>query len=126
MDRMYLPPTTTDHLRATLGSDKLIAAIAEEIEDWEAQVPEGKHLVIMLRTPDGRVMDVGLVRPSGWQGFSAEGYIQGMPCMIVGHIATLALFCSYEETKGKSQVGFKIITDAPKESVEQRTAPSNS
>ena len=35
-----------------------------------------------------------------------------MPCKVAGHIATLSLFCSYEETKkGKSPVGFTIVTE---------------
>jgi len=109
---MYNIPSLTDHIRGTFGSDRLISVIAEEIEEWKQKVPEGKHLVIHLRTPQGEIMDVGLVKPTGWQGFMAEGFVNGLPCMVTGHIATLSLFCTYEETKGMKSVGFKIVTEA--------------
>jgi hypothetical protein len=101
-------PTISDHLQAIFSSGQSISKLAEEVEVWKQETPENKHLVLNMRTPDGRIMDVGAIRPSGWQMFIAEGYIDEMPCKIVGHIATLLVFCSYEETKGKSRVGFTI------------------
>jgi len=108
MQQMYIPPSTSDHLRALFGADRTIAALAETIQGWEEKTPEGKHLVVTLQTPDGRVMVVALVKPTGDQSFVAEGMINGIPCMITGHIGTLSLFCSYEEPKGKSRLGFRI------------------
>ena len=60
----------------------------------------------------GDIMDVEEIRPNGWQFFIATGYVNGVPCRIVGHFATLYLYCSYEEKKkGRRPVGFTIVTE---------------
>ena len=102
----------SDHLRAMFSSSGSITDLAKEINVWEKETPENKQLAVMLRTPNGEIMDVEKIRPNGWQFFIAEGYIQGMPCKVAGHIATLSLFCSYEETrKGKNPAGFTIVIE---------------
>lgn len=120
---MYNIPSISDHIRGTFGADRLIDVIAQDIEAWKQKVPTGKHLVVHMRTPQGDIMDVGLVKPVGWQGFAAEGHVNGLPCMVTGHIATLLLFCTYEETKGTKSVGFKIVTEAAN-ATQKEHAPS--
>jgi hypothetical protein len=110
MPKIY---TISDHLQAMFSSSGSINDLAKEIVAWEKEAPGDKHLAVMMRTPNGAIMDVEKIRPNGWQFFIAEGYIQGMPCKVAGHIATLSLFCSYEETrKGKSPAGFTIVTES--------------
>ena len=98
-----------------------ISEMAGEIEKWKENTPKNSHLVVILQTPDGRSMDVHQVRPSGFQSFVAEGNIQGLPCMLAGHISTLALLCSYEEDRGKDTPGFKIVI--PKAVTEPQPTP---
>lgn len=101
-----------DNLRSVFGAERLIGFIAEDIEEWKRNAPEGKHMVIHLRTPHGEIMDVGFLKATGAQGFIAKGHVNGLQSMVTGHISTLLLFCTYEETKGTKSVGFKIVTDA--------------
>jgi hypothetical protein len=41
-----------------------------------------------------------------FSGFLAKGYIDNLPCSIIGHISTLNIFCAYEAGRGKTRVGF--------------------
>jgi len=119
-------PTMSDHLRAIFSSQNTITALAEEYNAWKQNAPEGKHVVATMRTPDGRIMDIETIKANGWQGYIAEGFIEGMCSMIGGHIATLSFFCSYEETKGgRRPVGFKIVAEPVIEPPQepQSTAP---
>lgn len=86
-----------------------ITVIARQITEWEKTCPEGKHPVVNMRTPDGRSMDIERVRPEGFNVFIAEGYIEGLRCMIAAHLSTLMLFCSFEEDRGKSRAGFTAV-----------------
>ena len=119
-----VPAMLTDRLTAIFSSGTSISDLAQEVELWKQNAPENKHLIVMLRTPNGELMDVEQVRPSGWQLFIAEGYINGMPCRVAGHIATLSLFCTYDEVKGRNRVGFKVVTEPlnePQPAPEQTT-----
>ncbi len=101
-------PTLEERMEFSSAA-QTISSIAEEIRAWKERTPQNYHLVVTLRTPDGRVMDVETLKAAAFQTFTAEGNIMGLPCMIAGHIATLALLCSYEETKGKSRAGFTVL-----------------
>ena len=103
---------------------RVISNTALNIKEWEVKVPHGKHLVVTMQTPDGRIMLVETVKPEGFYTFSAHGYIDAMPCMMVGHISTLRLFCAYEETKGKAKVGFIAeVLPEPKPIIESQPIP---
>lgn len=106
----YRVPSLFENLQSLFGADITINAIAESVEKWKHDTPPNQHLVLTLRTPDGRVMDVTRIEPNGWQSFLAEGFANGMPCMMTGHISTLSLFGSYEDDKGKKPLGFTIVT----------------
>lgn len=103
--------TISDHLNDMFSSTQSIHDLAQEVEKWKANTPKNQILVVMIRTPNGDIMDVEQVRPNGSQLFIAEGYIKGMPGKVVGHIATLSLFFAYEEIRSKNQVGFKMVTE---------------
>jgi hypothetical protein len=107
-----VPNIITERLNEMFSSGQSIHDLAQELEQWKKDTPENKILVVMMRTPNGEVMDVEQVRPNGSQFFIAEGYIKGMPGKMAGHIATLSLFFAYEELRTKKQVGFKIVTEA--------------
>ena len=105
-----VPSIMQDVLLNLFSASNTIKDLGEVITKWRDDAPEHKHLVVTLRTPDGRVMDVNSLRNQGAQAFVAEGNIMGMPSMVMGHISTLSLFFSYEETKGTNPAGFKIAT----------------
>lgn len=107
-----VPNIISERLNDMFSSGQSIHDLAQELEQWKKDTPENKILVVMMRTPNGEVMDVEQVRPNGSQFLIAEGYIKGMPGKVAGHIATLSLFFAYEEPRTKKQVGFKIVTEA--------------
>jgi hypothetical protein len=107
-----VPNIITERLNEMFSSGQSISDLAQELEQWKKEVPENKILVVMMRTPNGEVMDVEEVRANGSQFFIAEGKIKGMPGKVAGHIATLSLFFVYEEPRTKNKVGFKIVTEA--------------
>lgn len=111
MQNMPRIVSISEQIGAIFSSSGSISDLAKEIADWEKSAPENTHLVLMLRTPNNDMMDVEKIRPNGWQFFVAEGYIQGMPAKVAGHIATLSLYVTYEETrKGTRRAGFTIET----------------
>jgi len=64
MQNISLAPSIGDHLRAMFSSGGSISNLAQEIEVWKKDAPENKHLVVMLRTPNGDIMDVEQIRPN--------------------------------------------------------------
>lgn len=92
-----------------------IAAIDHEIKALEVANPE-RYLVVTMRTIDGRIMDVQKIRAEGFSAYIAEGFIEGMPCMIAAHASTLNLFIAFEEKKGRVPVGF--IVEPPRAVIE--------
>lgn len=88
------------------SAEVAIAAFAKEIEELEAAAPEKQSLVVTMQTPDGRTMLVESIKPVHFSGFLAKGYIDNLPCSIIGHISTLNIFCAYEAGRGKTRVGF--------------------
>jgi hypothetical protein len=57
--------------RATfLSSARVLRDLNLEIKEMQDNVPEGKYLVLMMRTPDGRMMLVETIRSTGFSTFS--------------------------------------------------------
>jgi hypothetical protein len=115
---LYTESDTVTYLKAMFSAEKIMVSLAGQIERWKKATPEGRELVITMTTPEGRLMDVTFLKPVGWQAYLAEGNLDGSPCMVVGHIATLALFCSYVEVKDEKavrSVGFRIETERSNE-----------
>lgn len=108
----YIPPSE---------AELVVEAIGEEVERWKAETPEGKHLVILLGTPDGGTMDVEGFQSFGRFSYRAIGYVSGELNMVVGHVATLAFRGFYEDNaKGSRHAGFKAFiqsqqTNAPQQ-----------
>ena len=86
-----------------------ISAIAEEIQEIERNSPD-KRFVVMMRTPDGRMMQIYTLRPRGFSTFVGEGWIDDMKCKVLGHVSTLSVFVAIEDKDSKKPVGFKIGT----------------
>jgi hypothetical protein len=123
LENLELGPT----IHELAGAEYQIGAMAEEIEKWKKDAPEGKHMVVSMRVPDGRSMLVAQVRPLAHGTYVATGFIDELPCMVTGHISTLVLFCAYEEKRGRSQAaGFTVATTIrpPQESSRKATGKS--
>lgn len=127
MNRETYGRRSGDALSETLASYHLLSVIGKLTERWKHDIPAGTVPVLYLRTPTGEVMDVSLIKPAGLQGYMAEGHVNGLPCLVTGHIATLVVFCSYEEVKGRKGLGFRIEAEAPNESQPEssQTQPDN-
>ena len=69
-----VPNIIAERLNEMFSSGQSIHDLAQELEQWKKDTPENKILVVMMRTPNGEVMDVEQVRPNGSQFFIAEGY----------------------------------------------------
>lgn len=88
---------------------RAVADIAKEIEALKANAPENKHLDITMRTPDGRIMAISMIKPVGFSVILAEGFIDNLPCTVMAHVSTLNLFFAYVEARSnKPRVGFII------------------
>ena len=105
-----------------------IGAMAEEMKKWGQSTPEGMHMIVTMKVPDGRMMLVEQVKPLAHRTFVAVGYINELKCMVTGHISTLCLFCAYEEKRGAKQVGFKLdlSNELQQESQQKATNESKS
>jgi hypothetical protein len=99
---------------------RAISEIKIEVDRLIAETPEGMALVMTMRTPDGRIMDVSLLTHRGFSTFWAEGRINNLPCKVMGHVSTLSLFFAYEESRSKAHVpGFVIEVSEPQTSEPQ-------
>jgi hypothetical protein len=92
------------------SANTIIGDLLARIRRTQVENPDKGELAVMMRTPDGSIMDMESLWPEGFATFRAEGYVNGMPCFIVGHVSTLSLFCAFEERKGRARVGFRTDT----------------
>jgi len=82
----------------------LVDDMMETVEEWRKSLPTGKTFVIGMETPDGRYM---IARKLGWVGnecFVAHGWVDGVDCMVTGHISKLSVLCA--EMNKSVEVGF--------------------
>ena|ERR1041384_909985 len=98
-----------DHLQEMFSAAYMISALADAIEEWKERTPENMSLVVRMRTPEGKVMKVAVIKPVGFQSFMAVGAVDGNPHMVTGHIATLRVFCYFQPvTDDQEAIEFKI------------------
>jgi hypothetical protein len=82
----------------------LIECVTEEINEWRKTLPENKTFVIGMGIPDGRYMIARKLGPLSDNGFVAHGWVDGVDCMVTGHISTLIILCA--EMGKSTEVGF--------------------
>lgn len=92
------------------------------IEEWRANVPEGKRLLVTAQTPDNRMMEVDWIRSRGHSAVAVGGYVGDLPCLLAAHYTAVQVFCTYEdERKNAHRAGFQVIIESQPESEPQET-----
>lgn len=123
LDRIHFP--SAEEIQYFASAAKLIGEMANRINDWSYQAPEGQHLEVLMPLPDGRIMLVEEIAPLSFNAFRASGYVEGMKFFVIAHVSTLQVFCAFAEArKGAQPVGFKITTTPLPESAQ--SAPGTS
>jgi hypothetical protein len=124
MSKMLRDMPTLEERYNFASAEAVIGDLLSRLRKEQEAHPEKGALAVLMRTPDGRIMDVESLWPEGFFTFRAEGYVSGMPCFIIGHISTLSLFCAFEGQKGKPRVGFRTDTQPTQAStIEPRPEP---
>ena len=92
-----------DHLEEMFSAAYFITHIANELDELKKDKPEGSQLLVIMQTPEGDFMRVLMIKPLGFQCFSAIGKVGGLPRAVIGHIASLSLSCTFETLNGESE-----------------------
>lgn len=92
------------------SAEAVIKSVLSRVSAAHAASQNKDALVVTMRTPDGRVMDVESLWAESFATFRADGYVNEMPCSVIGHISTLCLFYAFEERKSRNRVGFRTDT----------------
>ena len=106
-------PTMAERFSFASAGD-FIYELSQKLYKWQEKPPENMTFVVFLKTPDGRRMQVATLEAFGYNGFVADGYIDDLHCMTIGHISQLQLFCTFEDARSRAhEVGFVIKATPP-------------
>lgn len=108
--QMATPPMKgiVDYLNEMFSSAQAISALAYDLEEWKANKPEGHQVKVTMLTIDGEAMRVRMIKPVGFQMFTAVGRLNGEEHCISGHISRLVIDISYENLEGQDVLDFTI------------------
>jgi hypothetical protein len=112
---------TNEERFAFASANHFIGDLAKKIHEMQDSTPKGMYFVVLMETPDRRQMAVTSIQAIGYNAFSAEGFIDNLKCVVVGHVSQIKLFCTYEEGKATAhRPGFIIKASEPQPAPEQQ------
>ena len=93
------------------SSGVLVKRMAETVRQWRVQVPEYSQPVVLALLQGGIQIHVSLLAEESFHALRIEGTIDGSPCMLLTHQASVQLLCfvaKVEQESQRRQIGFII------------------
>lgn len=102
-----LPPVPTSEERNEYQSASvLIRALAEDTQQWRMQLPENLSPAILAVLYGGIQIHVQTLSQVSFHGIRIEGTLNGSPCSVLAHQATVQMLCYANETPLARPIGF--------------------
>ncbi|MBK8454901.1 MAG: hypothetical protein WAQ53_04245 [Thiofilum sp.] len=79
------------------SSAVLMRRLAESIMEWRRQLPEGVQPAVMAILNGGLQIRVHRLAQESFHGIRIEGTLNGSPCMLLAHQATVQMLCYVEK-----------------------------
>jgi hypothetical protein len=89
----------------------LVRRMAQTVAQWRKQVPSDSQPVVLALLQGGVQVNVSLLAEESFHALRIEGTIEGSPCMLLTHQASVQLLCvimKVEEEAQRRQIGFII------------------
>ena len=93
------------------SSGVLVKRMAQTVTQWRAQVPADSQPVVLALLQGGVQINVSLLAEESFHALRIEGTIDGSPCMLLTHQASVQLLCfvaKVEQESQRRQIGFII------------------
>lgn len=75
----------------------LMRRLAESIMEWRRQLPEGVQPAVIAILHGGLQIRVHRLAQESFHGIRIEGTLNGSPCMLLAHQATVQMLCYVEK-----------------------------
>lgn len=94
------------------SSGVLLRRLADSITQWRSALPKGVQPAVIAILHGGIQIDVELLAQESFHGIRIEGRMQGSPCVILAHQATVQLLCFVQQIqppeRPRRPIGFVI------------------
>jgi hypothetical protein len=120
LPELRLPECTpaADSCVGAQGNDRhqsagdLMRRLAGTITQWRKELPQGVQPALLALAHGGVQISVTSLAQESFHGIRIDGHINGAPCMLLAHQATVQILCYAEEIKPPEQpkrsIGFVI------------------
>jgi hypothetical protein len=107
----YVPPEEEEEANAYQSAATLMRRLARTIRQWRASLPDGLEPAIMALLHGGLQIRVDCLAQEGFHGIRIQGTLDGTPCMVLAHQASVQLLCharKSEPERKPRRIGFII------------------
>ncbi len=111
LPKLTIPAQPTGSLDEHQSAGILMRRLADTITQWRAQLPEDEEPAILAIMHGGVQINVERLAQESFNGIRIEGNINGNPCMLLAHQATVQMLCfvkKVEKEEVKRRIGFII------------------
>jgi hypothetical protein len=109
VDPVRIP--TQKERNAYQSAGVLVRRFAETVAQWRAQVPADSQPAVIAILQTGVQVSVSLLAEESFHGIRIEGTIDGTPCVVLTHQASVQLLCfaaKVEKEEFRRKIGFVI------------------
>lgn len=90
----------------------LLSRLAKSIAEWRTDLPESVQPLIIAILQGGVQIEIERLEQESFHGIRIEGKLQGAPCVVLAHQATVQLLCIAQQVDPsdtpKRPIGFVI------------------
>jgi len=112
MPEFHIPDIPTqEEVNEYQSAGVLLQRLADSIIQWRSQLPPDQQPAILAILNGGILINVDRLAEESFHGIRIEGKMQGNPCMVLAHQATVQLLCYIEKVEKKelgTRIGFII------------------
>ena len=102
---------TQKELNTYQSAGVLVRRLAETVTQWRTQVPADSQPAVIAILQGGVQVSVSLLAEESFHGIRIEGTVDGSPCMVLTHQASVQLLCfvaKVENEELRRKIGFVI------------------
>lgn len=106
----FRPPNQKE-VNAYQSAGVLVRRLAETVTQWRKQVPPDSQPAIIAILQGGIQVSVSTLAEESFHGIRIEGTIDGSPCIVLTHQASVQLLCfvaKVEKEEFRRKIGFII------------------
>jgi hypothetical protein len=107
----YVPPADEEEANSYRSSATLMRRLARTIRRWRESLPDGIEPAVMALLHGGLQIRVDCLAQEGFHGIRIQGTLDGTPCMVLAHQASVQLLCharKAEPERTPRRIGFII------------------